>query len=260
MESGFQRNRLINVLFLTRIDGSLPPMFKPLYTFADKARQGRVGELAAGIWHRLAPPIPIWKKIYGVNVCLDLRDSLIFWARSSKDIEKAEGFDIMLKNINGTVWDVGCNVGIFSLYASSLGRRVIAFDISKKACKLLEKSSKSNFLQVKTIPRAFSVKTFHYSAPDNADARNRPSDVGLNDETSITYLEAADQFGIPSFIKLDIEYAEVDFLKSPEFKCWIQTHRIPLLIELHEKHFWDLVWPDVPHVRFTESHVLFNSP
>jgi hypothetical protein len=35
-------------------------------------------------------------------------------------------------------------------------------------------------------------------------------------------------------------------------------HRIPLLIELHEQHFWDLVWPDVPHIRFDESHVLFN--
>ena len=234
-------------------------MSKLFFNFASKLRQGKCGEFFAKAWHKLAPPIPIWKKIYGVNVCLDFRDSLVFWVTPPHDIEKGEGFDRMLKGIKGNVWDVGCNVGIFSLYAASQNLRVIAFDISPKATALLKKSADRNGLDISTVTRALAIKSFKYAPPANADSRNRPDATSTqNTETSITYLEAEAQFGRPNFIKLDIEYAEVDFLKSTEFKDWIKTHRIPLLIELHENNFWDLVWPDVPHVRFDECHVLFN--
>jgi hypothetical protein len=74
----------------------------------------------------------------------------------------------------------------------------------------------------------------------------------------MTYLEAEAQFGRPEFIKMDIEGAEIDFLKSEEFRNWIRSNRIALLVELHEKGFWDILWPDVPHTRFDEAHVLFN--
>ena len=234
-------------------------MSKPFYNFAGKVRQGWAGEFAARVWHRLAPPIPIWKKIYGVDVCLDFRDSLVYWAADSRQIEKAEGFDRMLKDIKGNVWDVGCNVGIFSLYAASQGRRVIAFDVSPKAIALLKRGIIKNGVAISTVTRAFAVNSFKYAPPTSADVRNRPDKISSQStETSITYLEAEAEFGRPNFIKLDIERAEVDFLKSAAFKTWIQTHRIPLLIELHEKQFWDLIWSDVPHVRFDESHVFFN--
>lgn len=234
-------------------------MLKPFFDFAGKVRQGRVGEMAARVWHKLAPPIPIWKKIYGVDVCLDFRDSLVYWAADSRQVEKAEDFDRMLENIQGNVWDVGCNVGIFSLYAASQGRRVTAFDVSPRAITLLKKGAVKNRLAISTVTRAFAVNSFKYAPPTNADTRNRPDKISSqNTETSITYLEAEAEFGRPNFIKLDIEHAEIDFLKSAKFKNWIKAHRIPLLMELHEKHFWDLVWPDVPHVRFDENHVLFN--
>jgi FkbM family methyltransferase len=234
-------------------------MLKPFFNFAGKVREGPLGGFAAKAWHKLAPPIPVWKKIYGVDVCLDFRDSLIFWASDSRRIEKAEGFDLMLKNIKGDVWDVGCNVGIFSLYAASQGHRVVAFDVSPKAISLLKKSAGENHLEISTVTRAFAVSSFKYAPPKDADTRNRPNNTANhNTGTSITYLEAEVEFGRPDFIKLDIEYAEVDFLKCAGFKNWIQAHRIPLLVELHERHFWDLVWPDVPHIRFSESHVFFN--
>ena len=218
-----------------------------------------MGEFLAKSWHKITPPIKVWKRIYGLNVCLDLRDGLTWWARSSKEIEGGERFHEMLAGIKGNVWDVGCNIGVFSLYAASQGNRVVAFDISPKAISLLSRSAKKNNLNISIVGRAFAVETFTYSPPKDADTRNRPLAPTSNDtETSMTYQEAEAKFGKPEFIKLDVEYAEVDFLRSENFRSWIRTNRIPLLVELHEKEFWDLVWNDVPHIRFSPCHVFFN--
>src|SRR6185437_7835604 len=182
---------------------------KPLYKIAWNIRQGPLGEGLAKAWHKLAPPIDIWKKIYGLDMCLDLRDSLIWWATDPVNIKEYEGFHRMLAGSKGNVWDVGCNVGVFSLYAASQGNKVIAFDISPKAIRLLEKSAQRNKLAVRPIARAFAVESFKYAPPADADTRNRPgATADQNTVTSITFLEAEKEFGRPNFIKLDIEHAE----------------------------------------------------
>jgi FkbM family methyltransferase len=234
-------------------------MLKPLYKLAWSIRHGSFGEAMAKTWHRFAPPIHVWKKIYGVNVCLDLRDSLIWWAVDPVNIKEWEGFDKMLLGVKGNVWDVGCNVGIFSLYAASQGNRVISFDISPKAIQLLEKSARRNRLELIPICRAFAVESFEYAPPKDADTRNRPGVAETQaTATSITFWEAEEKFGKPDFIKLDIEHAETDFLKSARFREWIKVNQIPLLVEIHERAYWDLVWSEVPHCVFDSSHVFFN--
>jgi FkbM family methyltransferase len=235
---------------------------KPLYKFAWTVRQGPLGEGLAKAWHKTAPSMTIWKRIYGVDVCLDLRDSLIWWGVDAEYHKEAEGFHVMLEGVKGNVWDVGCNVGIFSLYAASQGNKVVAFDISPRAIELVKKSAERNRLDVTAIGRAFSVESFKYAPPADADTRNRSATNSQNQtsETSITFLEAEAKFGRPSFIKMDIEYAEVDFLKSAKFHEWIRENKIPLLVELHEDEFWNLVWKDVPYCKFDNNHVYFNPP
>jgi FkbM family methyltransferase len=236
-------------------------LLSPLYKLAWTVRQGPLGEGLAKGWHKFAPSIDIWKNIYGFKTCLDLRDSLIWWAMDPVSIEEFEGFHVMLEGVKGNVWDVGCNVGVFSLYAASKGNRVVAFDISPKAIRLLEKSAQRNNFSVTPIARAFAVESFTYTPPADADTRNRPGAAAEKGTvTSMTFLEAEEKFGRPDFIKLDIEHAEVDFLKSDKFREWIKTNKIPVLIEMHEKSYWDLVWPDVPHIAFDSSHVFFNPP
>jgi FkbM family methyltransferase len=232
----------------------------PLYKLALSVRHGPLGEGLAKAWHKTAPNIHVWKRVYGVDVCMDFRDSLYMWAMDPRKIEEGEGYDWILKGIKGTVWDVGCNVGILSLYAASQGNRVVAFDISSKATSLLDKSAKRGGFPITTIPRAFSVEPFKYTPPQDADTRNRPgATIGAQATvTSMTYLEAEAQFGLPRFIKLDIEHAETEFLKSDKFRAWIKENKITLLMELHSKEYWNMVWPDVAHCEADEGHVLFN--
>jgi FkbM family methyltransferase len=224
-----------------------------------RLRQSGLGAFLAKAWQRLAPSVTVTRRFYGVDICVDLRDHAIWWASSARRVETGEGFDTMLRGVKGNVWDVGCNVGVFALYAASVGNKVTAFDISPKAIALVKKSAARNRLDVNIVSQAFAVRTFHYTPPSNADTRNRPAEGDMTAQhTSITFQEAEKRFGTPAFIKLDVEYAEVEFLKSAEFRDWIRSKQIPLLVELHEPGFWDLVWQDVPHLRFSESHVLFN--
>jgi FkbM family methyltransferase len=223
-------------------------------------RQLPPGIALAKLWHRFAPSIPVWRKFYGVYVCLDLRDSLYWWAVDAKQIEAVEGFEKMLAGIKGNIWDIGCNVGLFSLYAASQGNRVTAFDLSPKAIRLLEKSAHRNGFNIQTVSRAFSTTSFNYSPPTDADTRNQLAESAGGSHQSITFLEAEEQWGTPVFIKMDVEHHETAFLKSVEFHDWIKVKRITLIVELHEPRYWDLVWPDVPHMRFDDWHVLFNPP
>ncbi len=233
---------------------------RKLYQAVFNFRQSPLGTGLAKSWHRLAPSIPVWRKLYGVHVCMDLRDSLYWWAVDAKRIEAVEGLEKMLAGIKGNIWDIGCNVGLFSLYAASQGSRVIAFDLSPKAVHLLEKSARRNRFDIQTVSRAFSTTSFSYSPPADADTRNQLAESAGGSHQSITFLEAEQQWGTPVFIKMDVEHHETVFLKSSEFHDWIKAKRITLIVELHEPHYWDLVWPDVPHVRFDDWHVLFNPP
>ncbi len=235
---------------------------KSIYDFAYKLRQQPLGNFLANTWHRCAPSITVRRKIYGVDVCMDLRDSLYWWGVAPERIEAIEGFEKLLTGVKGNVWDVGCNVGIFSLYAASLGNKVTAFDLSPKAISLLQKSAKVNGFNIATVSRAFSTTQFKYTPPKDADTRNQATAQTAEGEgeMSMTFLEAEAKFGRPDFIKLDVEHHETVFLKSQEFREWIKTNRIPLIVELHEMSYWDLVWPDVPYVRFDDHHPFFNPP
>src|SRR5436190_22032952 len=73
-------------------------MTKSLYVFAGRIRDGALGAFLARTWRKLVPPIKVWKKIYGVEVCLELRDHLIWWASDPEQIRLTERFHDMLAN------------------------------------------------------------------------------------------------------------------------------------------------------------------
>ena len=234
-----------------------PPLAHRLACFV--RNKTRAGEKLASAWHRWMPPIPISKRFYGLKVCLNLRDGLLWLGSSAKAVEDGERFHEMLAGVKGMVWDVGCNVGLFSLLAASRGFKVVAFDISPVAIDLVQRSAQANRLNLETVCRAFSAAPYSYVPPQNADTRNAPDRKAVgNTVESIPFSEAEAKFGIPAFIKVDIEHHEVALLESAAFKNWIKTNHISLLVELHHPDYMKLVWADIEHCMFDSGHVLFN--
>ncbi len=218
-----------------------------------------IGKYGARLWHQYGPSISIPRKIYGLKVYFDLRDNIAYVLSSTVRLETGEPMFNMLSSFEGMVWDVGSNVGMFSLRAASLGHKVISFDISKKALELLELGARKNKLKVVVVEGAFSTKTFSYEAITSASTENRVKikEGGIN--KSITYLEAAKLFGIPRLIKMDIEGGELEFLESEEFKDWIITNKIIWVVEIHDALYQEKLWTECCLRKLDSTHFLLSA-
>lgn len=209
------------------------------------------------LWYHCVPSFIIWRTVFGLKVAFDSRDNPFVWFERRKRIENCEGVGVFLKCLKkGTFWDLGCNVGIYSLYAASLGWKVVAVDLSPKCIRLLISSVIKNHLagRVIAIARAISVRTRTYCAPKTATAGNNIDSVFDGDMVaSMTWKELAERFGVPSLIKMDIEGGEVEFLKDEEFLSWLAKNEIVLLVELHDLRYEKLL-SHLQKVRKLSAH------
>jgi FkbM family methyltransferase len=221
-------------------------------------RRTALGSILAKMWHRSAPSVRVRRKVFGLTMYFDFRDNAVWWARSADKIEREEAVFDFLTSFKGTVWDVGSNVGIVSLRAASLGHRVIAFDISRKALGLLEASARANGLNITTVPRAFSTRSFSYDSPSSSDTENAIRESAAGKERSITFLEAAKQYPVPDLLKMDIEGGENDFIGSEEFKQWILKNNIAWVVEFHAPDFRTKLWKDCKFVQVDSGHFALN--
>ena len=221
-------------------------------------RRSKLGTSLARFWHRFAPAFKVRKKVFGLTVYLDFRDNAVWWARSADKIERDEAVFDFLTSFKGTVWDVGSNVGIVSLRAGSLGHRVVAFDISRKALGLLEASARANGLSITTVQRAFSTRSFSYDSPSSSDTENAIRESAEGKERSITFLEAAAQYPLPDLLKMDIEGGENEFIESGEFKQWILRNNITWIVEFHSPDFKAKLWKDCKFVQVDSGHFALN--
>lgn len=221
--------------------------------------QSGFGRLLAGLWHKLMPSFPVKRRAFDFVIYFDSRDHPWAWYADRGTLEQGDNFADTLAKYRGTFWDLGANAGIYSLRAASLGyQRVVAFDISPKCIRYVLKSAKKNgYANIVGVARAISVETVTYQPPTTGNANNSLAIADKNGGVkSITYLEAAAEYGIPTLIKMDIEAHEEAFLRSMDFKQWIVANKVALVIELHKAEFWDLLWKDVPMTRLSENLVL----
>jgi FkbM family methyltransferase len=233
-------------------------MSNPISSLLEAARATSVGATAARLWHRHAPSFKVRRRVFGLTMYFDFRDNAVWWTKDAKKLEGEDRSWEILTHFKGTVWDVGANVGIFALRAASLGHRVIAFEISKKALNLLNLSAKANKLDIITVHRAFSIRSFSYKEPDSSDTENAITESKEGKSLSITYLEAAKEFPMPDLLKMDIEGGEKEFIQSLEFKRWILENRIPWVVESHSPEFESLLWSDCAFVRLDDNHFGLN--
>lgn len=212
------------------------------------------------MWHTLIPAITISKRISGLKIYFCLRDNinhLFFTKGVAAEIKET------LSEPCKMFWDAGSNIGMFSLIAAEQGKDVVAFDISAKALAYLEKSAHVNNLHLKTCQSAFTVDKINYQKVSSSYAENRVvqdvAQFGSDIEESITYLEAAEKYGVPDMIKMDIEGCELDFFKSRQFKEWTVHNEITLAVEIHSDQIRESLWKDVRHRWLDSNHIIYNS-
>ncbi|MEM7393411.1 MAG: methyltransferase, partial [Verrucomicrobiota bacterium] len=120
------------------------------------------------LWYRFAPSFPVKRRVYDVVVFFDFRENPSFGTTPRK---RLEGFESLMDHLPAKpcrIWDVGCNVGYFSLNCARRNHQVVAFDLSEKAIGLLERGLEENGLEVERVPRAFTPETTRYRLPASA--------------------------------------------------------------------------------------------
>lgn len=131
--------------------------------------------LPSKVWHSIVPPITVSKRIAGVKTYLCLRDNVNY-------LVSTRGIELEVKKTLAepckSFWDVGSNVGIFSLIAADQGKDVIAFDISEKAIKYVRRSAEANNFNIRTRQSAFTVKKVLYQKVSSSHTENRVVEGG----------------------------------------------------------------------------------
>lgn len=182
-------------------------------------------------YHRVCPRIEVTTRLYGLRCRVNINDHLMWLVFPPARTIEAPSRELMSRYW-GNVWDIGCNFGFYSMLAATSGNRVFAFDMSQRVLRMLEHSCRLNGVTVTTVAQAMTASPRTYAAPSTSACTNRCiADSG--DLRSITFQEAADRYGVPAFIKMDIEGGEQEFLESSDFRSWIETNRITLLVEMH---------------------------
>ena len=217
---------------------------------------GRLARVCSRLWFKCVPSFPIKRRAFGLICYFDSRDTVHYWLMSKGALESEKIVEV-LGSGSGLAWDVGCNIGIYSLLMASRGRPVVAFDLSQKAVDFVKKSAKANgFKNITAVARGLSVSPVKYSVPDTARLGNRIE--GEGECRALTFEEAAKLYGVPSLIKMDIEGHEEVFLKSPAFKEWMLRNRIKWVLEIHDPEFKKLFWADVTVEELEPGQYLLN--
>ncbi len=211
----------------------------------------------AQVWRRTMPQMRVGRRVRGLKVYMCLRDNI----RQLVSVERTcHEIDSVLREDFASMWDLGCNIGLYSIIAAAAGKRVAAFDISHKAIALLSASAAANCLEIEAVPRAVTVEGLDYAPVVGAHTENRLTVAeGAQVERSLGFEQAAADYGVPDLIKMDIEGGERDFLAAPEFKRWVVENGIILMIELHSHEAELAVWSDRPLRWIDSKHVVINT-
>lgn len=171
------------------------------------------------------------RKIKGVNYKLffNAGTNLNFFFKRKLQIENEASANLVgMLQENFLVFDVGAHIGYYTVILSSLLKsgKIIAFEPDKENLKYLKKNVKENSLKnVTIINKAVSnivgdslfyqdITTGRTSSLET-DAWH-PNAVKTRQEvvSTTTIDEAANQYGIPNFIKCDVEGHEMSVLKG----------------------------------------------
>lgn len=185
--------------------------------------------------------------------------SLVTWRRAftlhTKEPETLEWIDGM--NSKATLWDIGANVGMYSVYAAKRGIRVFSFEPSVHNCYVLAKNIEMNALEdIQIFCLAVSDKhSFGYFSMSTTELGGAISE--FSEDGQVSTLECGDYkkgvvfkegmfaysidelvyekgFACPDYIKVDVDSIEEQIIYGA--KRVLEEGAVKsVLIELNEK-------------------------
>jgi FkbM family methyltransferase len=169
--------------------------------------------------------------------------------------------DYGLVKENGTVIDVGANIGAFSLFAAKMGaQKVFAYEPNKEAFEVLELNIINNNMQHIIFPYNFALygkENLTLKFPKESSPYNKFCDDNDNQSyelvstTTLQYIIDINKIDFIDFLKIDCEGCEFDtFFKSPKSvflkinKIMMEYHQGPMkeLIEYLEDHGFSVIY------------------
>lgn len=173
-----------------------------------------------------------------------------FWTKEPETIAWIDSFEP-----NSVFWDIGANIGVFSLYAASLGLNVYAFEPDMKNVSRLNDNTWQNTDLAFVLPE----KTFKYAISDfngkstfyvqklgagssggqigEAKSENgQPFEPKESYEVETYKIDTlAERLDFPSYIKIDVDGQEVQILKGG-YQTLGKPEVRGVLVEINNNH------------------------
>lgn len=202
-----------------------------------------IKENVLGIWHWVSPP-KIWMREFVADGCVFEVPTKMEQYRIKSIGDEKDFFSSVLAKIHpGDVFfDIGANLGLYSIHASKLGASVFAFEPDPSYCKQLQRNIQLNKLKHKVVIVDWAVSDRQGTSTlftDGIEGRS-PSLMQDGERGSVTVRTnsidnalQAGQLPRPTIIKMDIEGAEVIALEG--MKDLLSSSQAPryLFIEIH---------------------------
>lgn len=207
-------------------------------------------------YHLVCPRLVVTRRLFGIRCRININDHLQ-WVMLPETVCIEPTTYSMVNQHWGLVWDIGSNFGFYSLAAARAGNRVVAFDLSPAALRLLEASCRLNKLEVQRVAQPVTLNSKAYTQPRGSNCMARIQ-AGKGDFYSLSYEEAERRYGRPDLIKMDIEGGEREFLESQGFQNWLRENHISWLVEVHDREQHESLSRSGRFTTLDEHHLLLD--
>jgi len=178
------------------------------------------------------------------------------WVWGSLESWDQETFNWIERNKDGKIfWDIGAWIGPFSLYGSKLFDNVISFEPDFIAAKVLEDHINDNQIKnIKLVRKGLysddTIVNFSFIGNKFGDSLSSINHVNNNaiKIKTISIDTALSLYGIPDFLKIDIEGGEeylIEDLAKHKFSAFCMSNHGPYMKDrtIYQQKINDLLLP-----------------